>query len=158
MKLADISYTDDVRYNGHMRLHSDSTNTTLVLNRGEELIATLTAYAREHTPTGAWLQSGVGGAGSTTVAFYDLETRAYVDQTFDEPLEILSLQGNLTWVDNEPFWHIHGIFGRRDYRTVGGHVKHLAIALTGELLLVPTDTRLTRRHDDTTGLRLIVDE
>ncbi len=138
-----------------MKCFTDTSTTTLVLRCGEELIATLTDYARAQNLTSAWLHAGVGGAGGATLAFYDLDKREYIDRTFDEPLEILSLQGNMTWVDGQPFWHVHGVFGRRDYSTVGGHVKRLDIALTGELLLMPTDTPLTRNHDEETGLKLI---
>lgn len=138
-----------------MHVHANPDGTTLVLQRGEELIAALNDHARTENLAGAWLQAGIGGAGSATLAYYDLETRSYIDRTFDEPLEILSLQGNLAWVDGEPFWHIHGTFGTRDYRSIGGHVKRLDIALTGELLLTPTLTRLTRSDDEATGLKLI---
>ena len=138
-----------------MKQFADTSTTTLVLQRGDELTASLADYARAHHLTSAWLHAGVGGAGSATLAFYDLDKRKYIDQTFDEPLEILSLTGNLAWVDGQPFWHVHGVFGRRDYSTVGGHVKRLDIALTGELLLMPTGIPLTRNHDEETGLKLI---
>ncbi len=138
-----------------MHIHATPHSTTLILQRGEELIAALNDYARTEDLAGAWLQSGIGGAGSATLAYYDLETRSYIDRTFDEPLEILSLQGNLAWVDGEPFWHIHGTFGTKEYQSIGGHIKRLDIALTGELLLVPMLARLTRSDDEVTGLKLI---
>ncbi len=138
-----------------MHIHANSDSTTLILKRGEELIAVLNGYASTKNLAGAWLQAGIGGAGSATLAYYDLEARRYVDRTFDEPLEILSLQGNLAWVDGEPFWHIHGTFGTKEYQSIGGHVKHLDIALTSELLIMPMPTRLTRSYDETTGLKLI---
>src|SRR5690606_34504988 len=100
-------------------------------------------------------QSGLGGAGSVTLSFYDLTKKAYVDTQLDEPLEILSLQGNLAWIDDVPFWHVHGVFGRSDYSSIGGHVKKLKIALTGELLIVPLKTVMTRTYDETTGLKLL---
>lgn len=138
-----------------MKLYQNPQGSILILQRGEELIATLETYAKENNLAGAWLQSGLGGSGSVVLSFYDLKTRQYIDQTFDEPLEILSLQGNLAWVDNKPFWHVHGVFGRRDYQTISGHVQSLSIALTGELLITPLDTKLTRNYDEETGLKLI---
>ncbi len=127
----------------------------LVLERGEELLAALGRYAKEQKLTGAWLQSGLGGSGSVTLSFYDLETKTYIDKTFGEPLEILSLQGNLAWVDKKPFWHVHGVFGTRDYQSIGGHIKELTIALTGELYITPLETEMTRTYDETTGLKLL---
>lgn len=121
-------------------------------------MATLEAYAKTNTLAGAWLQSGLGGTEHVTLSFYDLETRQYIDKTFDEPLEILSLQGNLAWVDGKPFWHVHGSFSTREFQSIGGHVKQLSIALTGELLIVPLETALTRGYDETTGLQLLEGE
>lgn len=138
-----------------MKDYSSSHSNLLVLQRGEELLASLEAYATKQSLTGAWLQSGLGGTDNVILSFYDLETRQYIDKTFSEPLEILSLQGNLAWVDGKPFWHAHGLFGTRDYQSIGGHIKQLTIALTGELLITPLETALTREYDETTGLKLL---
>lgn len=129
--------------------------TTLILERGEELMQVLNDYATKHKPASAWVQVGVGGAESAVLSFYDFETQEYIDRAFDEPLEILSLQGDLAWIDSQPIWHIHGVFGRSDYSTIGGHVKELPIALTGEVYITTTDTPLTRRYDGVTGLKLL---
>lgn len=127
----------------------------LILERGEELISTLEEYALANKIPSAWLKSGLGGAKGATLSFYDIETREYVDKTFDQPIEVLSLQGNLTWVEEKPHWHIHGIFSTRDCQTIGGHIKALNISLTAELFVIPMTEPLTRRYDKATGLKLI---
>lgn len=114
----------------------------------------LMAYAREHGHKSAWV-SGLGGAGAATLGYYSLETRDYEWHEFEELLEILNLTGNLSWVDGEPFWHVHGTFSGHDMRAIGGHVKELHVALTCEVLVVPGDIPLTRRFDDKTGLKLL---
>ena len=138
-----------------MKKHSSPQGDAVILGRGEELLSALEAYAREGALQSAWLQSGLGGASGVTLSFYDLETKTYIDKTFDQPLEIVSLTGNLSMVDGEPFWHIHGVFGTRDYQTISGHVKQLPIALTSELFITPLALELTRTYDDETGLKLI---
>lgn len=138
-----------------MKQYNNSVGDVVILERGEELISALETYADENKLASAWLQSGLGGSGSVTLSFYNFETREYVDKVFDEPLEILSLQGNVSWVDEKPFWHVHGVFGTRNYGTIGGHVKELTIALTAELFVAPLKTPLTRKLDDTTGLKLL---
>ena len=125
-----------------------------VLKKGEELHEQLNVVASERGLSSAWM-NGVGGASSVTLGFYNPETREYQWQGFDEPLEIISLQGNLAIVDGEPFWHIHGTFGRSDYSTISGHVKRCVIGLTGEVSITPIDANLTRTYDDETGLNLI---
>ena len=138
-----------------MKAYENTHANILVLKRGDELLSVLETYANDNNLTGAWLQSGLGGAGSVTLSFYDIETKKYIDKTFDQPLEIVSLNGNLSWVGGQPFWHIHGIFGTRDYQTISGHVKALYIALTCELLVLPIKARLMRNYDEATGLKLI---
>lgn len=142
-------------YSEGMKQIQSPPDAILVLERGEELIDSLVSYAREHNLSGAWLQSGLGGAGSAILSFYDLETKTYIDTTLQEPLEIISLQGNLSFVDGEPFWHIHGSFGTRSYQTLSGHVKALTIALTAELLIQPLNSSLVRSYDPATGLKLL---
>ena len=138
-----------------MQKYSNPNGDILILERGEELIASLERYAGESSLKGAWLQSGVGGSADVTLSFYDLSSRKYIDKTFDEPLEILSLQGNLAWVEDKPFWHVHGVFGTKEYETIGGHIKKCEVALTGELLIIPLETEMTRLYDETTGLKLL---
>lgn len=138
-----------------MKQFESSNRTVLVLERGNELVATLTAYTRERGLTQAWLASGLGGASSMTIAWYDLETKSYVDKTYDEAMEISSLSGNLSMVDGEPFWHIHGTFAGRDYSAVAGHVQSLTVGLTCELLITPLESPMSRTLDEDTGLKLL---
>lgn len=135
------------------RLDSHS-STLLILERGEELQESLQTFALESDIQSAWL-SGLGGAASVTLGFYDITTKSYQWKTFDEPLEIISLTGNLSFVDGKPFWHLHGAFSGSDFKTVSGHVKEMVIGLTGELYITPLAMPLTRKFDDTTGLKLI---
>ena len=117
-------------------------------------MARLAEYAREHGLKAAWV-SGLGGVGTVTLGFYDIETKSYEWKVFDTPLEILNLSGNLAVVDGKPFWHVHGTFGGRDYQVIGGHVKELVVGLTCELLVTPLDTPLARTFDEETGLKLL---
>lgn len=124
------------------------------LEYGEELHAQLAEHARQTGDKGAWLQ-GIGGANKVTLGFYDLPTKQYQWKTFGEPMEIVSLSGNLSWVDGKPFWHIHGVFSARNYHTVGGHIKELYVGPTCELKVAPLGTALSRSYDEETGLPLL---
>jgi len=137
-----------------MQHYSNTNGDIVIFNRGEEVIAQLAQYAKERNLASAWM-SGLGGAGKVTLGFYDIETKSYEWKEFDEPMEILNLTGNLSWVDGEPFWHVHGTFSGRDLRAVGGHVKELIVGLTCEALITPHETPMTRMFDDETGLKLL---
>jgi len=136
----------------------DHTNThLLVLAKSEELIENLDTFALKQKPKSAWL-CGLGGSQKLTLGFYDPQKREYEWTEYHEPLEILSLQGNLSWIDGKPFWHIHGVFSGKDDKAIGGHVKELQVGLTGELFITPMPTPLTRLFDDETGLKLLAQD
>lgn len=137
-----------------MRHIQTDESSVLVLERGEELHASLEAFAVDSGLKSAWV-SGLGGADKAILGFYDIATKEYVWSEFDEPLEIVSLTGNLSIVEGKPFWHVHGVFSGRNFQTVGGHVKKLVIGLTGELHITPFNTSVSRKHDETTGLKLL---
>ena len=137
-----------------MKVFPSQNAALLVLKRGDELHAKLQEFAREHELKGAWVQ-GLGGSGAMTLGYYSLVEREYEWCEYSDNLEILSLQGNLAWVDDEPFWHIHGSFGGRNFASVGGHVKEMTVGLTCELLITPLETPVTRMFDDETGLKLL---
>ena len=137
-----------------MKHFSSDNNHLLILKRGEELFDQLINYAKHNNLSSAWL-SGLGGCEGLTIGYYDLEKKDYKWQEFDQRLEIISLTGNMTIVDNEPFWHIHGVFSDENYRSISGHVKMLRIGLTCEISITPLDYELTRIDDEDTGLKLI---
>ncbi len=58
-------------------------------------------------------------------------------------------------MNGEVILHLHGVFARKDYSTLGGHVKKLIISATGEVALQVYDKQLFRSYDPKTGLNLI---
>lgn len=128
--------------------------TILVLQKGEELIESLSKYATDQNLKSAWVNV-IGGASSVTLGFREPDLKEYFWKEFNEPLEIIGLQGNLAYVDGQPIWHIHGTFSKADYSVIGGHVKTCTIGLTGEVFLKQHDHEIIRKFDKETGLNLI---
>jgi predicted DNA-binding protein with PD1-like motif len=139
-----------------MKTFPSGNETIIVLQKGETLMEVLNNYAKDHFLNGGWVNV-IGGVGEVTLGYFDAVNKEYKWQEFNEFLEIVGLQGNLAWVDGEPFWHIHGVFSRDDYTTIAGHVKNAKIALTGEVYLRPHNEKLTRVYDDETGLKLLTE-
>jgi predicted DNA-binding protein with PD1-like motif len=139
-----------------MKHFSDAASDThlLVLRKGEEIMQQLTAFATEQRLPGAWVDI-VGGAAGATLGYFDPTAREYRWRTYDEPLEITGLHGNLAYVYCAATWHLLCTFARSDYSVIGGHVKECPIGLTGEILLTTRRDRLTRVFDDETGLKLL---
>lgn len=137
-----------------MKQYTHDFGDLLVIHKGEELLAQLSAFAKEKGLKSAWM-SGLGGSGTVTLGYFEHAAKEYEWTTFDDPLEITNLTGILAWLDGEPFWHVHGTFAGRDLQAVGGHVKKLVVGLTCEVLVTPIDVPMTRIYDGETGLKLL---
>lgn len=121
----------------------------------EDVLKLLASFSQEnHIAAGSF--SALGAAREVTIAYYNLETKQYEDHTFAEDLEILNSTGNIGVLDGKPAIHCHGIFGRKDCSTIGGHIKKLIVSATCELTLTILDGTLKRSFDEKTGLNLLI--
>jgi|SRR5690606_30080683 len=138
-----------------MKFRFDGYNYIVRIERGEKVIDCLTKLAQEQKLPSCWL-SGLGGASSVELGFYDLEAQQYNWRKIDEPLEIAGLQGNITWTESSPAFHIHGVFAKDDLSTIAGHVREIVVSGTCEILLHRWyGENLTKSIDPDTGLKLL---
>lgn len=136
-------------------VHAERGAYTLSFARGEEVMAGLIAFAREQGIRAAHF-AGLGAASRAAIAYYNLQTRAYEKQEITEDVEILSLVGNIGVKEGgETVVHAHGVFGRRDLSTFGGHVLELTISGAGEMHLQAFPGEIRRAYDEETGLALM---
>ncbi len=125
------------------------------LDKGEQLMVCLRELIASESIAAAWVQ-GLGGAANAELGYYDLASREYRWQKFDELMEITSLQGNIsTDESNQPVVHLHGSFSRADFSAIGGHVKELEVGGTCELFITEVPLSLVRRQDEAVGLKLL---
>jgi len=137
-----------------MKYTFDGFNWIVRLEKGEQLIASLTELVKKESIKSAWI-SGLGGALDAELGFYSLDEKQYKWEKLDQLLEITSLQGNIAWSGDEPALHIHGTFSDENMQAFGGHVKELTVGGTCELLLHSVQTDLTRSHNKEIGLDLL---
>lgn len=133
---------------------SDKNRFVFNLARGEELFATLLLWCRENAIAGATF-TGLGAADQLELAYYHLPTQTYERHQIDEEVEILSLNGNLGTLKGEKTLHIHGVFGKRDLATFGGHLFKLRVSGACEIHLTVLPVSLHRAFDKETGLNLL---
>ncbi|OGI19979.1 MAG: hypothetical protein A3J06_04625 [Candidatus Moranbacteria bacterium RIFCSPLOWO2_02_FULL_48_19] len=124
------------------------------LARGEELFETLLSWCKENNIAGATL-TGLGAADELELAYYHLPTQTYERHQINEEVEILSLNGNLGTLKGEKMLHIHGVFGKRDLSTFGGHLFRLRVSGACEIHLTVLPAPLNRSFDEKTGLNLL---
>lgn len=94
--------------------------------------------------------SGVGMLKKVTLGWFNLDTSGYEHSTYSEPHEVLSLSGNVSSKDGNPFAHIHVSLAGRDNRVIGGHLFSGTVCNTIELFLLESKAlKLKRQQGDT---------
>ena len=124
------------------------------LESGESVIDTLTDFLGSEHIEFANL-SAAGAVSWVRLGYWNAETRAYEYRELDEQMEVVSFQGNSALKDGAPFLHLHGVFGRRDFSAVGGHIKEAHVHPTLEVWLRTEDVPVRRAHDSATELDLL---
>lgn len=129
------------------------------MSRGESLRAALHRLVDEHGLRTAWL-SAIGAFEWIDLTEYTQSERRYEDSHRFERCELLSLQGNLSLLDDAPFWHLHATVSLRDDGrdlTYGGHVEDAAVFALEFRIDCFDEVELRRRDDAATGLQLWAD-
>jgi uncharacterized protein len=126
----------------------------LVFDTGDEVMATLQAFAGEHNLMASRL-TAIGAFQRATLGYFDWESKEYERIPVDEQVEVLSLVGDIALDGNKPKVHAHVVLGRRDGSTVGGHLLEAHVRPTLEVLLIESPAYLRRLHDARSGIALI---
>jgi len=126
----------------------------LVLDPGDDVVASLISFARQNGITGGSFQ-GIGALERATIAYWNRETKAYEEIAVDEQVEVLSIAGSLATSGNEIKVHAHVTLGRRDGGTIGGHLLRATVFPTLEIFITDQGARLARKKDPATGLMLL---
>ena len=126
----------------------------LRLDPGEEFISSLRDFCVENEIKSGWLEA-IGSTKDLELAYFNLDKKDYDTTDFTEFLEILTITGNVALKDGEPFVHAHGLFGRADMSTIGGHVNRCVISATCEVMLHAGEGEIRRKFDDETNLHLL---
>jgi len=132
----------------------DHNHYILRFDKGEEVVAGLTAFAKEQGIFAAAF-FGIGACGSLDLAYYDLNHKNYITKTFTEDLEIVSLNGNIAVKEDKPVIHVHGQFGRADFSALAGHVMKLAVSVTCEVFLTKLEGKMARELNSDFNLNLL---
>lgn len=123
----------------------------LRLESGERVADNLIAWLKETGVTYAAM-TGLGAVGGARVSYWNSATRAYEAHDLDEQMEVVSLVGNASIKDGEPFTHIHVTLGKRDLSIVGGHFNDCVVHPNLEIWLSPEAETVERVLDESCGL------
>jgi uncharacterized protein len=124
------------------------------LPKGSDLLLGITDYIVKHKVTLGEVR-GLGAVSRAVLQFFSQERREYETITYDESLEILSLYGNISIRDHDPFPHLHIVLGNKRGEAFGGHLTTGTIVYAAEIVIHEFDgKKLLRGRDPETGLYL----
>ena len=127
----------------------------LRLDPGEEVVASLAAFALQTKVTGAWF-SGLGSLDRAVVGFLDPKEGVYLKRTFDERMEIGALTGNIGMNGKEPFVHAHAVLSPRELLAYTGHLHEGRAGVVVEILVTLLEGGLRRVVDPVTGFGRLI--
>lgn len=123
------------------------------LDPGDDVVPCLLALAEKEKIRLASI-AGIGACDLVEVGVYEVSKRHYEMKHFEEEMEMLSLNGNLSEKDGKPYLHLHAVFGRADMEAVGGHLNKAVISGTGEIFVRCFAAALDRSVCSKTGLNI----
>ena len=126
----------------------------LVFDKGDEVVAGLSAFARQER-LGAAHFTAIGAFSEVTLGYFERARKDYKRIQLDEQVEVLSLLGDVAIDGSEPKIHAHVVVGLADGSARGGHLLSGRVWPTLEVVLVESPRFLRKRHDPETGLALI---
>ena len=125
----------------------------LIFETGDEVMRMLRDYAGREKISAARF-TAIGAFQSATLAYFDWDTKKYLELPINEQVEVLVLSGDIALKDDKPEPHVHVVLGRRDGSTCGGHLMKAIVRPTLELMIEEGGV-LGRRFDPQSGLALI---
>lgn len=124
------------------------------LTKGDDILRSLTAILKTHSISSG-LISAIGAVSQAKIGYFNQESKQYEEHLIDEPMEVLSLLGNVSIKNNEAFAHLHITLAKRDLSTIGGHLCEGTTVYALEFSIIElTGQAFVRQFDRQTGLFL----
>lgn len=126
----------------------------LVLDPGDEALASISSFARDQNLTAAQV-TAIGAFERATVGWFDRNAKQYRPIEVDQQCEVLSLVGDIAVGSDGPTPHLHTVLGLPDGTTRGGHLLRGQVWPTLELIIRDTPVELRKTDRPELGLALI---
>lgn len=126
----------------------------LVLKKDEDVAAAITQCVKDANLKAASL-TGLGALKNPTLDFYNTAKKQYEGKTFYGIYELISMNGNITRLDNNLTLHMHAALGDDNFHVMGGHLRNAVIGVTGEITITPMSYTVIKKFDAHQGLNLI---
>ncbi len=129
----------------------------LRLEAGEEVQESLRLFSQNLEIQGGFYQ-GIGTLTQVELAFFRINEQKYDHRFFDHDYEIVSLMGNISFVNGSPVAHSHVCLGDSSFNTIAGHLVRGIVSLTVEIFVTSTDIQMTRKEDPLLNFKGLVSQ
>lgn len=135
-----------------MRYLIDNNKVFVALDRGEEIFSSLEKLALQENWQAAHVFA-IGAVDKVELGVYDPASKGYyLRQSFPTIAELVSLDGNLSYKDGKPFFHLHGVLCGKDYNCFGGHLFTATVAAVCEVNLHILKGNVVREFNENIGI------
>ena len=121
------------------------------LKKGESVVEELTEFCKSHHILNGHI-SGIGAINNIELGAYDASKREYIKKSFQDDHELITYQGNIMLLADEPFIHAHITIGNHNMEIFGGHLFKANIAVVGEFIINKIDGKSKRTFNNEIGL------
>jgi hypothetical protein len=121
------------------------------LHQDEDLYEMLTSVAEACDIRTGVVLSGIGMLKQAELNFF-VKNGEYSAVLFPEPMELVSMTGNIIQQDGDWHFHIHAVLARHTKEAVAGHLSKGKVNVTNEIVILKTDAKAGRKRDEDTGL------
>ncbi len=98
-----------------------------------EIIENLKKLCKEAKIETAFIINGIGMLEDVLIGYFDGEK--YLKERINEPVELVSLQGNICRSENEYIVHAHSSLGTKEHNLKGGHLFEGKVKIVNEILI-----------------------
>ncbi len=133
-------------------LYRDKDRTVIRFDKGEQFPETLAQWCAQKKVRAAVIVAGIGMLENIVIGRYD--GKEDIKETIEPSSEILSLQGNVSMKEGEPFVHLHVNLADEDMSSRGGHLFEGTVSMTIELALMEIPDEFIRVPSGGTFWRL----
>lgn len=128
-------------------MHFEKEGNVLVakLDHDQDVFYSLETLMSKIDENSATVISAIGMIKDFKLGFYDAESGEYTWESFEEPMELLSMKGSIT---KDKDIHIHAQVADKDHNVKGGHLDKGTIHNVTELTMLLHDKLKMKRELD----------
>ncbi|HKC67277.1 MAG TPA: PPC domain-containing DNA-binding protein [Bacteroidia bacterium] len=119
---------------------------SLIFSPGDEILSGLEEFALRYNVKSAYF-TAIGDASFAKFGWYDESKKMFKVTEIKQPVEIVSLVGDIALYNNEPAVHCHIALAAEDGVLQGGHLLEAFISPTLEVMITVEPTPLYKKLD-----------